>query len=170
MGFPSELLPFQAQVQLLFLQRDAAYFLSSCLGLFLFTHRIDPARSERQLKEGAAAPRSSFPKKKRQMIVRRSSPFICFPSRDPPPQHLLLLSPPSSEPESFLTSPRDKRGRGQGSFVSFSEEKETGDCVALLSSALFFFASPSFSSFLSFSSYSPCYPSSSQIGVLLLVP
>ena len=47
---------------------------------------------------GAAAPQSPFPRKKRRMIARRSSPFIGFPSRAPPPQHLLfplyLLLPP----------------------------------------------------------------------------
>ena len=68
--------------------------------------------------------------------------------------HSPFCSPPG--PGSFLTFPRDRIGRGRGSSVSFSEEKETGNRAAILSLGLFF-ASPSISSFPSFPSYSPCY-------------
>ena len=57
-----------------------------------------------------------------------------------------------------MTSPRDRRGRSQGSSTSFSEEDETKDRAAFLSSASSsspFPSSPPFSSVLS---YSPCYP------------
>ena len=48
-----------------------------------------------------------------------------------------------------------RKGRGQGSSVSFSKEKETEDCAALLS-----VSSPSFSFFsLSHIFYPPSYPS-----------
>ena len=55
---------------------------------------------------------------------------------------------------SIMTSPRDRRGGGQGSSASFSEEKETMDRAAFLSlasSASPFPSSPPFSSFLSYS-------------------
>ena len=76
--------------------KSADYFLSSCLCMYIYiyiTRQIDPASAERQLKEEAAAPQSPFSRKMRWMIARRSSPFICFPSRVPPPQHLLLPHP-----------------------------------------------------------------------------
>ena len=55
---------------------------------------------------------------------------------------------------SIMTSPRDRRGGGQGSSASFSKEKETMDRAAFLSlasSASPFPSSPPFSSFLSYS-------------------
>ena len=56
---------------------------------------------------------------------------------------------------SYLTFPRDRRGRSRGSSVSFSEENETGDRAAVLSSALLFPnpSLPSLPSFLSFLSF-----------------
>ena len=53
-----------------------------------------------------------------------------------------------------MTSPTDKRGGGQGSSASFSEEKETMDRAALLSlasSALPISLIPQFCSFVSYS-------------------
>ena len=58
-----------------------------------FTCQIDPARSEKKIKEGAAAPQSPFPGKRGRMIAWRSSPFIGFPSRVSSPQDLLLPFP-----------------------------------------------------------------------------
>ena len=86
-------------------------------------------------------------------------PFPCysFPASLVPTLPLAL--PPRSR--HILTSSR--RGRGQGSSTSFSEETEMKNQVALLSLSYFPSSTASFSLFSYFVSYSPCTEGATQL-------
>ena len=115
----------------------------------------DPTSVPKYTVEGEArTPLSPSPRNRRRWTARRSS-------RLRRPRHSLriphsLPSPPTPPSGSIMSSPRDRREGCQGSFISFSKEKETKDHTAFISSPS---SSPSSSS--SLSSPSPRSPPTS---------
>ena len=107
-----------------------------------------------------SGPRDEERKKRRQLLLLQGketedcAALLSFPSSPSSCSSFFPTSPTTpSGSGSIMTSPRDRRGRGQG--TSFSEEQKTKDHAAFS-----LLASPSTPplSFPSFPSHSSCYP------------